>query len=64
MADDFGRVNPVSPHFLDRGSRKEPYAGRHGRKHQEHGQGDTKEDAGDEREVAAPASGIHINLRI
>ena len=27
MADDFGRVNPVSPHFLDRGAREEPYQG-------------------------------------
>ena len=66
MADDFGRVNPVSPHFLDRGARDGPYQGRHSRKHPEHGmdQSDTDTDIVAEEETGAPASTNHIDIRI
>jgi hypothetical protein len=66
MADDFGRVNPVSPHFLDRGAREEPYQGCHSRKHHEHGMDHAAADTDvvAEEEAGVPASTNHIDLRI
>jgi hypothetical protein len=66
MADDLGRVNPVLPHFLDRGSREEPYHGRHGKKHQAHRQHSSDEDVDDFPEEDAGESGahLHIDLRV
>ena len=66
MADDFGRVNPVSQHFLARGAKEEPYQGRHSRKHQsEDPRGsDDEMDAQAGQEVEAPPPGNHIDLRI
>ncbi|MBZ5495453.1 MAG: hypothetical protein LAP85_03550 [Acidobacteriia bacterium] len=67
MADDFGRVNPVSRHFLDRGAREEPYQGRHSKKHQGH-VGDSADvvadEVAEESAADAPAAGNHIDLRI
>jgi len=66
MADDFGRVNPVSPHFLDRGAHEEPYSGRQPRKHQSHGQGhpDHASDDLEFEEADESDSKNHIDLRI
>ncbi len=65
MADDFGRVHPVSQHFLNRGAREEPYPGKQSRKQSGNEADDTpaEEDlAGDES--GAPAIGNLIDLRI
>ena len=66
MADDCGRVNPVTPHFLNRGSREEPYQGRHSKKQQGHDSGDpvTETDAISEEDERKSAPGNHIDLRI
>lgn len=66
MADDFGRVNPVSQHFLARGAREEPYQGRHPKKHpgEEPDGSDGEVDASAKQEVEAPPPGNHIDLRI
>jgi hypothetical protein len=66
MADDFGRVNPVSPHFLDRGAHEEPYSGRHPRKHQSRGQDNPDHDPDDMEfeEADESDSKNHIDLRI
>ena len=66
MADDFGRVNPVSPHFLDRGAREEPYQGRHSKKHQDHDRDnpDAETETVAPEDAAAPPGGNHIDLRI
>ena len=66
MADDFGRINPVSPHFLDRGAHEEPYSGRHARKQQSHGQ-DLPDHDPDDLDLEEPDesdSKTHIDLRI
>lgn len=66
MAENLGRVNPVSRHFLDRGAREEPYSGRHSRKHpgphragRSVDQGDCKSEETGETDVKN-----HIDLRI
>jgi hypothetical protein len=66
MADNLGRINPVSQHFLNRGVREEPYQGRHSKKHTGAGQESVQE----EREDAdgegngESAVAMHIDLRI
>ena len=66
MADDLGRVNPVSPHFLNRGAREGPYRGRHAKKQQgqETACPEPDEDIVDEQQAAASAPQSHIDLRI
>jgi hypothetical protein len=66
MADDFGRVNPVSPHFLKRGAREEPYQGRHAKKHHGHEPDCPEPDREEvvEEEAADSAPKSHIDLRI
>jgi len=66
MADDLGRVNPVSPHFLNRGAREGPYQGRHAKKHHGHEAPCLEPDAEpvvkEQAKESAPQS--HIDLRI
>jgi hypothetical protein len=65
MADDFGRIHPVSQHFLNRGAREEPYPGKQPRKHtgkETEGAADEEADAVDES--VESASGTLIDLRI
>jgi len=66
MADEFGRVNPVTPHFLNRNAREERYQGRHAKKHLGHGQENTEleTDPVTEEEKGASAPRNHIDLRI
>jgi len=66
MADDFGRVNPVSPHYLDRGAREEPYQGRHSKKQHAPGQESPESDMSFDADEGAsePVPGNHIDLRI
>ena len=66
MADDFGRVHRVSPHFLDRGAREEPYQGRQSKKHQGHDQDASEAESESVEEVEAQelGAGSHIDLRI
>jgi hypothetical protein len=66
MADDFGRVNPVSPHVPDRGAREEPYHGRHPKKHfpqPRHSADGDVEDFPDDRS-GEPGARNHIDLRV
>ncbi len=66
MADNLGRINPVSQHFLNRGVREEPYQGRHSKKpmaaQQESLEEEREDDPGDENSESAAA--LHIDLRI
>ncbi len=66
MADNLGRVNPVSPHFLHRDVREEPYQGRHSKKHSGVHQERTEEEPEEATEDGdrEPAAAIHIDLRI
>ncbi len=66
MADNLGRVNPVSPHFLHRDVREEPYQGRHSKKHPGAQQEKAEEEPEDTTEdgTRKPAAAIHIDLRI
>ena len=66
MADDLGRVNPVSPHFLDRGAKEGPYQGRHAKKQHGHEAGCSEPDAEMvvEEQAADSAPQSHIDLRI
>jgi len=66
MADNLGRVNPVSPRFLDRGMREEPYQGRHPKKQHGQHQGGSGEDLDDSADDGSgkPAAKNHIDLRI
>ncbi len=66
MADNLGRVNPVSRHFLHRGGREEPYQGRHSKKHPEHRDDSPSADPDDFAEdgTGETAAKSHINLRI
>jgi hypothetical protein len=66
MADDFGRVNPVSPHFPNRGAREEPYQGRNAKKHHGHEPACPEPDAEEvvEEEAADSTPKSHIDLRI
>ncbi len=66
MADNLGRVNPVSRHFLDRGGREEPYQGRHPKKHPGPHQDGPDPDPDDlvEDGTAENATKNHIDLRI
>jgi hypothetical protein len=66
MADNLGRINPISQHFLNRGVREEAYQGRHSRKHpgaQQESAREEPEDAVDEGN-GEPAAAMHIDLRI
>jgi hypothetical protein len=66
MADDFGRVNPVVPHFLSHGTREEPYQGRQGRKHSPRRPDHADEDAENLTEDDAGGTGgrPHIDFRV
>jgi hypothetical protein len=66
MVDDLGRVNPVSPHFLKRRAREEPYQGRHPKRQHgsDPGNPDPDADVVLEEEAGEPAPKNHIDLRI
>jgi hypothetical protein len=66
MADDFGRIQPVSQHFLDRGAREEPFPGRNSKKHHgnDSGEGDTEMDESPPEAAQETAAGTHIDFRI
>ena len=66
MADDCGRVNPVTPQFLNRDDRKDLYRGRRMKKHPvriRDGSG-TDEDGITVEDAGEPESGNRIDLRI
>jgi hypothetical protein len=65
MTDDFGRVNPVSQHLLDRGGRGERYQGRNARKHHSE-QDDTEPEIEFEETEGSevPTAGTLVDVRI
>ncbi len=66
MTDDFGRINPVSPQFLERDVHEKTYSGRHSKKHQSQ---DDDSPAAETESVEQKAVGVspvqnHIDFRI
>jgi hypothetical protein len=65
MTDDFGRVNPVSQHLLDRGGRGERYQGRHAKKHHsEHGNVEPEVESEATEAAEVPTAGTFLDVRI
>ncbi len=66
MTDDFGRVNPVTPQFLERDVHEKTYSGRHPRKHQSQDQDGTAADAEIVEQEAVGESPVqnHIDFRV
>ncbi len=66
MTDDFGRVNPVSPQFLERDVHEKAYSGRHARKHQsqEENSPATETESVEQEAVSVSPVQSHIDLRI